>query len=67
MRFHKAVYSRSAVEKTLKAFKRLASFTLEEKSNYFILERKHPAEYNEMIEKEFSNYALETAINEKKG
>jgi len=66
MRFHKAVYSKSAIEKTLKAFEKLASFTLKEKADYFILERKRRLEDNEMIEKEFSNYALEAAINDKK-
>ena len=66
MRFHKDIYSGSAIEKTLKAFGKLAFFALKEKGDYFILEQKNPKEQYEIIEKEFSNYALELTINDKK-
>lgn len=66
MRFHKDIYSKIAIEKALKAFDRLAKFSLKEEGSYFVLEQKSSVEYDKFIEKEFSNYVLELAINDKK-
>ena len=67
LRFNKLIYSRPALEKAQKAYKKLANFSLKENKDYFILELKGLVENEELIEKEFKNYVLgEVSANEKK-
>lgn len=67
LRFNKFIYSRLAIEKSKKAYKKLASFSLKENKDYFILELKGLAENEELIGKEFKNYVLgEVLANERK-
>lgn len=67
LRFNKFIYSRPAIEKAKKAYEKLASFSLKENKDYFILELKGLVENEELIEKEFKNYVLgEVSANEKK-
>ena len=67
LHFNKFIYSRPAIEKAEKAYKKLASFSLKENKDYFILELKSLVENEELIEKEFKNYVLgEVSANERK-
>lgn len=67
LRFNKSIYSRQALEKSIKAYKNLAKFSLKEDRDYFILESKNSGNNDEILEKEFKNYVLmEVAIDEKK-
>lgn len=63
LRFNKLIYSRLALEKTIKAYKNLAKFSIKEKGNYFVVECKDLIKRSELFEKEFKNYALTETAN----
>ena len=56
---HKEIYSEQAIKKTIKSFKNLAIFRLNQKNNYYIVEFQDiRQEVKENFTNEFANFVL---------
>lgn len=59
LKFNKKIYLKSAIKKAIKDYSYLADFVLGQDKNYFLVEITNaPLELKDVLEDEFSNYAL---------
>lgn len=64
MQFNKNIYKLKAVESTIKAFRKIASFRFSENKHYYIVKiEKSLPETKDVLKDEFCNYVL-SAMNE---
>jgi hypothetical protein len=59
MQFNKNIYNRKAIESTIKAFRKIATFGLSENEHYYIVKiEKSLPETRSILKDEFCNYTL---------
>lgn len=59
IKYHKLIYKKKAIEKTITEFKHLADFKLSSQGNYFMVQAtKIDKQLEDTLKDEFSNYVL---------